>query len=187
MKKRTGMIEEELRRVLPTESENVEWKRSLGEWKDIVVSAAAMATVHGGQIFIGVEPTGKVYGIQIGKGTLEDLANKIAQNTGPRLTPSITTSERDGKTIIVVGVTESASKPVYAFDRPYRRSGRTNQRLSQEEALRSFMANRGITWDQSAVTDASVAEDIDPALVRRFLLAARRERRWEVSEETSVE
>jgi ATP-dependent DNA helicase RecG len=49
------------------------------------------------------------------------------------------------------------------------------------------ISSRGVTWDQSTLTDATVEEDIDPALVRRFLLAARSERRWDVPDETSVE
>ena len=181
------MPEEGLNHLLHSESETVEWKRSLGEWKEIVVAAAAMASRHVGQICIGVEPTGEVCGAQLGKGTLEDLANKIAQGTSPRLTPSVSTIERAGKMVVVVSVAESASKPVYAFDRPYRRAGRTNQRLSQEEALRLFMTSRGVTWDQSTLTDATVDEDIDPALVRRFLLVARSERSWEVPDEISVD
>jgi predicted HTH transcriptional regulator len=82
-----GMRREDLNKLLRLESESVEWKRSLGEWKEIVVAAAALASLHGGQICIGVEPTGKVCGIEVGKGTLEDLANKIAQGTSPRLMP----------------------------------------------------------------------------------------------------
>ncbi len=181
------MPHENIADLLRAESETVEWKRSLGEWKEIVVSVAAMAALHGGQVCIGVEATGKVCGVQLGKGTLEDLANRIAQGTNPRLTPSISTLERDGKTVVVLSVSESMAKPVYAFDRPYRRSGRTNQRLSQEEALRLFMTSRGVTWDQSTLTDATVDEDVDPAQVRRFLRVARVERRWEVSDETSVD
>jgi ATP-dependent DNA helicase RecG len=181
------MRKEDLDHLLRSESETVEWKRSLKEWKEIVVASAAMASLRGGQICIGVEPTGKVCGVELGKGTLEDLADKIAQGTSPRVTPSIASIERDGKTIVVVSVSESTPKPVYAFDRAYRRSGRTNQRLSQEEALRLFMASRGITWDQTPLTDANVEEDIDPGLVRRFLRVARTERRWDVPEEASVD
>lgn len=71
----------ELRKLLSGgESERVEFKRTLGEWKEIVVATAAMASLHGGQICIGVEPTGRVCGVELGKGTLEDLANKIAQS-----------------------------------------------------------------------------------------------------------
>lgn len=181
------MLPEEMKKLLRSESETVEWKRSLGEWKEVVVAAAAMASHRGGHICIGLDPTGEVSGVQVGKGTLEDLANKIAQGTSPQVTPSISTVERDGKTIVVVSVSESTPKPVFAFDRPYRRSGRTNQRLSQEEALRLFMTSRGVTWDQSTLTDATVDEDIDPALVRRFFLVARTERRWEVPDDTPVD
>jgi ATP-dependent DNA helicase RecG len=187
MKEEGGMRSEDLNSLLRSEGETVEWKRSLGEWKEIVVATAAMASLHGGQIFIGVDPTGKVCGVELGKGTLEDLANKISQGTSPRMIPSISSVKRDRKTIVVVSVPESTPKPVYAFDRPYRRAGKTNQRLSQDEAMRLFMSSRGVTWDQSTLTDATVEEDIDPALVRRFLLAARSERRWDVPDETSVD
>ena len=118
---------------------------------------------------------------------MEDLANKIAQSTSPRVRPSISSVGRDRKTVVIVSVPESTPKPVYAFDRPYRRAGKTNQRLSQEEAMRLFMSSRGVTWDQSTLTDATVEEDIDPTIVRRFLLAARNERRWDVPDETAVD
>ena len=137
------MRPEDLNDMLRSESESVEWKRSLGEWKEIVVATAAMASLHGGRICIGVEPTGKVCGVELGKGTLEDLANKIAQGTSPRVIPSISSVRRDQIAIVIVSVPESTAKPVYAFDRPYRRAGKTNQRLSQEEAMRLFMSSRG--------------------------------------------
>ena len=181
-----GMTRKEPKPSFDLESETVEWKRSLGEWKEIVVTAAAMGSLRGGHIYIGVEPSGEVCGIRVGKGSLEDLANKITQSTSPRVTPSISSTNRDGRTILVVSVPESRPKPVYAFDRPYLRSGRTNQRLSPEEAFHLYMTSRGITWDQSTLPDATIDEDIDPAIIRRFLLAARNERRWEVPERTSA-
>ena len=180
------MLKRDIDHLLQSESETVEWKRSLGEWKEIVITSAAMASLHGGHIIIGVDPGGDICGVQVGRSTTEDLANKIVQNTSPRVTPSITHPEYRDKFIVIVSVPESTSKPVYAFDRPYRRSGRTNQRLSQEETLHLYMTTRGITWDQSIVTGASVDVDIDPAMVRRFLMVARTERRWEVPEATPV-
>ena len=87
----TENLEQDLDRLLRAESDTVEWKRSVSEWKDVVVSLAAMATLRGGRVCIGVEPTGEVRGVEIGKGTLEDVANKISQNTSPRLTPDICT------------------------------------------------------------------------------------------------
>ena len=71
----------------PVESETAEWKQSLSEWKEIVESCAAFASANGGTVYIGVRPKGAVAGVSIGKGSLEDLANKIVQNTEPRLVP----------------------------------------------------------------------------------------------------
>jgi ATP-dependent DNA helicase RecG len=73
-----------LTKQVPPESETVEWKRSPGEWKEIVETCAAFATSRGGTIYVGIGPNGDRVGVQIGQGTLEDLANKIAQNTNPR-------------------------------------------------------------------------------------------------------
>jgi ATP-dependent DNA helicase RecG len=155
------------------------------EWKEIVETCAAFATMRGGTVHIGIGPAGEVIGVQTGKGTLEDLANKIAQNTNPRQTPSIVTHDHAGKNVIAVSVPASRFKPVYAFDRPYRRSGRTNQRLSIEDATHICLSSRGLTWDQTPVEGATLA-DIDPAAVRRFLQVARTERQWDVRADTPV-
>jgi ATP-dependent DNA helicase RecG len=181
----TVPMKRQLTMHLPPESETVEWKRSLGEWKEIVETCAAFATTRGGAVHIGIGPAGERVGVQIGKGTLEELANKIAQNTNPRQTPSIVTHDDAGKTVIEVSVPASRFKPVYAFDRPYRRSSRTNQRLSIEDATHIYLSSRGLTWDQTPVEGATLA-DIDPAAVRRFLQVARTERQWDVRADTPV-
>lgn len=172
-------------RRMPPESETVEWKQSLGEWKEIVETCAAFATARGGTIYVGVSPAGDRLGVQIGHGTLEDLANKIAQNTNPRQSPSISTSDCGSKTVITITLPASRFKPVYAFDRPYHRSGRTNQRLSIEDATHAYLSSRGLTWDQTPVEGATLA-DIDPAAVRGFLQIARTERQWDVRADTPV-
>lgn len=171
---------------IPRENETVEWKQSLGEWKEVVETCAAFATAKGGTIYIGVAPDGNVAGIQVGKGSLEDLANKIVQNTSPRLVPTICTIRSQGKTLIKVHVGETPSKPVYAFDRPYRRSGRTNQRLAHEDAFHLFMDSRGLTWDTTIVEDSTL-EDVDEQAIEHFLQLANAERRWNVNPNTPAE
>jgi len=161
--------------AIPREGECVELKRSLGVWMEIVETCAAFATAKGGRLCIGVADDGRVVGVQIGKGTLEDLTNKIAQNTVPKLVSAITTQAHAGATIIVVDVAESTTKPVTAFGRALRRSGRTNQVLSASEIAELYLATRGVTWDQTARPDATL-DDIDPDKVQRFLARARAER-----------
>lgn len=171
---------------IPPEGETVELKKSPGEWKEIVETCAAFATAQGGRVYVGVSDKGQVAGVQIGKGTLEDLANKIGQNTVPKLVPSIKTQEHAGKTVIVVDVAENSSKPVTAFGRALRRSGKTNQVLSATEIAELYLATRGVTWDQTVRQDATL-DDIDAGKVQKFLARAKAERRWEINPQTSVE
>jgi ATP-dependent DNA helicase RecG len=173
------------RSVIPSEGETVELKRSLGEWKEIVETCAAFATAHGGRVYVGVADDGRVVGVQVGKGTFEDIANKIAQNTSPKIVPTIATRKEEDRTVVLVEVTESPTKPVMAFDRAWRRSGRTNQVLSASEIAELYLATRGVTWDQTVREEATV-EDIDAEKVRRFLSRARRERQWEIDPETPM-
>ena len=92
-------------------------------------------------------PKGNNSGSALGKGTLEDLSNKIKQNTDPPQYPSITVEGPEESAIIVIRVEESPIKPVWAFGRPLKRVGRTNQHLSREEAQRMVEATTGRTWD----------------------------------------
>ena len=63
------------------ESEILEFKQSLGEIREIIETAGAFANGQGGTIVIGVTNAGRVLGVDIGKDTLEALANSIQQQT----------------------------------------------------------------------------------------------------------
>ena len=129
------------------ETQSRENKQSLHEWRQMIESVASFATNQGGVIRIGISPKGERIGIRIGKGTLEDLSNKIKQNTDPPQYPSITVEGTEEAGIIVIQVEESPIKPVWAFGRPLKRVGRTNQHLSRQETQRMVEATTGRTWD----------------------------------------
>ena len=173
-------------KMIPEEGQTVERKESLGERREIVETCAAFASAQGGRIFIGVRDNGVIVGVQTGKGTLEGLANDIAQNTVPKLVPAITTVQEAGQIVIVVEVEENPTKPVSAYGRAYRRSGRTNQVLTASEIAELYFTSRGVTWDETARTDATL-DDIDAEKVRKFLSRARSERQWEIDAQTPVE
>ncbi len=171
--------------MIPIEGQTVEWKESPGEHREIVQTCAAFASAQGGCIYIGVRDNGTVVGAQIGKGTLEGLANNIAQNTVPKLVPAILTIQESGQTVMVVEVAENPTKPVSAYGRAYRRSGRTNQVLSASEIAELYFTSRGVTWDETVRADATLG-DIGPDKVRQFLNRARVERRWDIDPKTSL-
>lgn len=153
------------------ESESREDKQSLNEWRQVVESVAAFATSKGGIVRIGIGPKGEKAGIQLGRGTLEDLSNKIKQNTDPPQYPSMTVEGPEESAIIVIRVEESPIKPVWAFGRPLKRVGRTNQHLSREEAQRIMEVTSGRTWDALPCHGFNLGE-IDNKYVIDFLKRA---------------
>jgi predicted HTH transcriptional regulator len=97
------------------EYEHIEYKQSMNQWREIIESVAAFATARSGTIRIGIAPDGRRVGIQIGRTTLETLANNIKTNTDPPQYPSISVEGDDASAIIVVHIEESPVKPVWAL------------------------------------------------------------------------
>ena len=153
------------------ESQFVEDKQSLGELKSIIESVAAFATCQGGTIRIGIRPDGEPVGVQIGRTTLEDLARDIKLNTDPPQFPSITCDGEEQCAIIMVQIAGCPVKPVFAYGRPYKRVGRSNQRLSREEVQRLMEETTGRTWDALPYPGLTSA-DLDIAAIRDFLKRA---------------
>ena len=52
-------------------------------------------------------------GVDIGKKTLEDLANTIKENTDPKIYPQMKIHNVDGKNVIEIIVKEADEKPVF--------------------------------------------------------------------------
>ena len=71
------------------ESEKVEFKESVSQMDKIVESISAFSNTNEGTVVIGVRDKGGVLGVDIGKRTIENLANRIKQNTDPMVYPSI--------------------------------------------------------------------------------------------------
>ncbi len=115
------------------ESEKIELKSSFSEWKEGIISLCAFANKKGGKVIIGMNDDGVASGIQVGKNTIEDFANKIKNHTDPILYPSINVKTFGLGEIVEIEVSESDNKPVFAFDRAYVRVGKTNQKMSQTE------------------------------------------------------
>ena len=153
------------------ESQTAEWKLSFGEWKEIVETCAAFATAEGGTIHVGISPGGERVGVAIGKGTLEGIANKIKTNTDPAQFPSIEVKGEPSSAVVEIHVRPEPIKPVWAFGRPVKRVGRTNQFLKRDEAQRLLEISTGRTWD-ALPCEGFVRTDISTKALRDFLRRA---------------
>ena len=115
------------------ESTTIEWKPSLSQIKEIVETVSAFANTEGGKIIIGISKSGKVIGIEIGKGTIEELTNRIIQNTDPKVYPKITMKIIAGKNVLIIDAKESPDHLILAFGRPYKRVSKSTLRMSKDE------------------------------------------------------
>ena len=172
---------------MPSESLIVEWKKSLSEIKEIIKSISAFSNTEGGKIFVGVSKTGKIVGVQIGKGTIEDLTNQISQQTDPKIHPRITIKKIKGKEIIIIDVKESADHLVLAFGRPYERVGKSTMRISKDGYEKFILEKHKekLQFDIQLCKKATL-KDIDSSKVRWFLEKAKEARGFDVPIKISI-
>ena len=175
------MTKEELKKLIDqSEGHNLELKKSTSLRQEIGEAVSAFANTDGGVILIGISPDGEIVGVDIGKKTLEDLANGIKENTDPRIYPQMKIHNVDGKNLIEIIVKEADEKPVFFQGHAYQRVGRTSPRLSVSRIRELTKQERkAFTWDEKICEGANL-EDIDDNKVKWFLDKARRERNLDI-------
>ncbi len=115
------------------ESEKIELKETLGEWREIIISLGAMANKKGGKVVVGLNDKSEPLELEFPTKSIDDIVNKIKQNTDPQLYPSVNPKTFGPGEILEIEVKESDFKPVFAFDKTYIRVGATNQKMSSTE------------------------------------------------------
>lgn len=150
-----------------SESQTLEFKLSLS-LDEIGEVISAFSNTRGGKILVGVEDKGKITGLEIGKKTLEDLANFIKRNTDPPVFPSIKVEEIESKEIIVIKIEESKEKPVFFKNRAYKRVGKATHRISASEIRKLVLESKKVYWDEQVCEEASL-DDVDKEKIKWFL------------------
>lgn len=157
--------------ILAGESKNVEFKESLPERSiKYMKSVVAFANGTGGKIIFSVtDKTREVVGFDAEDvfKTMDAIANAVSDSCEPAIIPDITLQTIDGKTVIVVEISEGRQRPYYikALGRDggvYVRVAGTT-RLADEYMIKELMfegSNR--YFDQALCTGLTISdEDID--------------------------
>jgi ATP-dependent DNA helicase RecG len=164
------MTKEELKKLIDqSEGHNLELKQSTSLRQEIGQAVSAFANTDGGIILVGVSPNGEIMGVDIGKKTVEDLANLIKENTDPKIYPQMKIHKVDGKNIIEIVVKESDEKPVFFSNHAYQRVGRTSPMISVSK-IRELVKQekKMLSWD-ARICDGASLKDIDQKKVDWFL------------------
>ena len=106
--------------------------------------------------------------MQIGTQTRERVVQALTDNTDPMLYPTVEHVDLEGRTVIVVAVTESEDKPILVRGRAYKRVGAADVSMSRAEYERLLLTRRQAPFDQKLVEGATYA-DLDEAKVQDFL------------------
>ena len=151
-----------------TQGENTitEFKENFDQ--EVIETAVAFANTNGGVILIGVSDKAEIRGITIGKETLRDVSNRIAQATEPRVIVEVESVDIEGKSVLVVHIAETSIKPVSVKGRCYKRVGNSNRVMSPQEIAQMHLNTTGRSWDQLFVTRAGI-DDIDEKKVEWYL------------------
>ena len=165
------------------ESEALEFKESVGEWKEIVETICAFSNTEGGKIIIGVSKSGRPLGVDIGKDSVERFSNQISQNTDPKIHPCIITEKINSKCLIIIEVKESSDHLILAFGRPFKRVGKSTVRMSKDEYEKLVLEKHKekLQFDKQICKQSNLKE-IDKDKVKRFLREARSERGLDIDE-----
>ena len=153
-------------RIAQGENTTTEFKENFD--LEAIETAAAFANTDGGTILIGVSDRREIRGITIGKETLRNWSNRIAQATEPRVVLEIESVDIGGKSVLLIHISESSLKPVSVSGRCYKRVGNSNRVMSPQEIAQMHLNATGQSWDQFFVTRAGM-DDIDEKKVEWYL------------------
>lgn len=148
------------------EGKTLEFKQDLSSPRNLLKTLTAFANTAGGRIIIGVaDNTRKPLGINSPLDQEERLCNMIADSIGPRLVPNIEMVTVDGKTLLVIEVFLSNSRPHYLRSEGpetgvYVRLGSTNRQADRELIGELRRSVEGEAFDELPMPELSI-DDLD--------------------------
>jgi len=147
------------------ESKTLEFKRDLSSPKPILKSLVAFANSAGGRVVIGVADDKQVVGVEDPLDAEERLCNLISDSISPRLVPNIEMATVEDRTVMVVEVFLSGSRPHWLnaegeVDGVYVRLGSTNRKADRALIAELKRSTEGVSFDEMPMPEL-VPEDLD--------------------------
>ena len=154
------------------ECETIEFKKSLSELKEGLISIVAILNKHGsGELWFGVRNDGVSVGLDATTKTLRDVSQAISAHIEPKIFPHVTLESRGDRECIKV-VYEGKEAPYFAYGRAYMRVADEDRQLSARELENLILSKNSerLRWDNK-VCAVSIG-DLDKAGIKRFITRA---------------
>lgn len=154
------------------ETARLELKSSLADSRRIVETIAAIATIGGGCLLIGVRPSGEVAGVELGEETVEQLVQRVLVHTDPRVYVDVERIALDGADVLRITV-PPGDGPHLAYGRAFHRVGPATVPMSRDEYERRLLDRMRESGGYERQTIGLGIDAIDEGAVSRFVELAR--------------
>lgn len=147
------------------ESKTLEFKRDLSSPQPLLKTLVAFANSAGGRLIIGVNDDRQAVGVADPLAEEERICNLIADSIAPHLVPNVELTSLDDKTLLIVEVFPSSSRPHYLKKQGpeqgvYVRLGSTNRQADLALIADLHRGVKGISFDEIPMPKLS-AQDLD--------------------------
>ena len=149
-----------------SESDQVEFKNSFND--EVIVSLVAFAKTKGGNVYIGINDSGSVHGLDIGKETIQNWINEVKNKTQPSIIPDAESTRIDGKSIVRLSINEFPVKPVAFKGRFFKRIKNSNHLMSAIEISDLNLQSLQLSWDSYPTYNKSF-NDLDLFKIDKFI------------------
>ena len=159
-------------RLAKGENLHTEFKEILPRPDDLAASIAAFANTDGGQVFLGVDDTGQLLGIDTDTldRTTQFVDNVAFNNCAPPVTViQETVQDEQQRTALIIHVPKGDQRP-YRTNRGvyYIRTSSGRRQASREELLRLFQSSESLYYDELPVWQSTLG-DLDDQAVQELL------------------
>jgi len=166
--------------ILGGESEKVEFKASFD--REAVETLTAFANTDGGELLIGVQDSGTISGVTIGKESIQSSINQIKTATTPSIIPDVELAKIGGKVVVRFSLSAFPIKPVACRGKYFKRVHSANHLMTMHQVADAYLKTFQLSWDSYQCTDARL-EDIDTHKVDLFIAKVNRIERFHLDED----
>lgn len=149
------------------ENSGVEFKAQFDKPEDLAKEVVAFLNLKGGMLLLGVSDDGKIIGLET-EGLEERIMNICRDLVNPSVIPFYEEILFDGKTIVILTISQGIDKPYCVFKNNrrtyYIRVGTTVREASREELRRLYQASKQIEYDVLPVVNST----IDDLIIERI-------------------
>lgn len=158
--------------LLQPEGKTLESKRDLSSPRNALKTLVAFANSAGGRLVIGVDDARQVTGVIEPLDEEERICNLIADSIAPRLVPQVELASIDGRTVLVVEVFPSNSRPHYLKSLGpqqgvYVRLGSSSRQAGPELVAELGRAAQGVVFDELPMPELG-PQDLDLQAAQRW-------------------